>query len=194
MSPNITAIYTASEPFWNVRESHIHVPHCFRFAQTLLAAYPEVDAEIVLPAILMHDNGYARVPPETIFAGLTDAPVGYDGDITRLHEIAGVEIARGILADLKYDGEKTAHILEIIDGHDSREAAISAEDELVKDADKLWRFCTNGVRISCGWMQMDADDFLNYVESKLDGWFFTEEAKKMAQSLAKTARAELVDV
>ena len=31
-------------------------------------------------------------------------------------------------------------VVAIIDGHDSRRHALSRNDELVKDADKLWRY------------------------------------------------------
>lgn len=194
MTEFITQMYTRSEPYWQVRSNELHVPACFEFAKQLLMAYPERDAEIVLAAILMHDNGYMKVPPETLLMGLKDAPVGYDGNITRLHEIAGVEIAHDILQHLDYDASKTEDILDIIDGHDSRIEAISAEDELVKDADKLWRFCTDGVRIASGWMNLSTDEFLNYVESKIETWFFTTVAKSMAQEMAAETRKELIYV
>lgn len=194
MSPFITEIYKRSEPYWQVRSNDLHVPACFEYAKQLLMAYPECDREIVLAAILMHDNGYMKVPPETLLMGLKDAPVGYDGNITRLHEIAGVELAREMLHDLDYDPLKSEQILSIIDGHDSRIDSISAEDELVKDADKLWRFCTDGVRIASGWMNLSTDEFLTYVESKIERWFFTAAAKRMAHDLAAKTRQELIDV
>ena len=80
-------IIEACQPYWTVRDNDIHIPNSYAFAKWLLTLYPDADALIVLPAILMHDNGYANVPPETLFAGLTDSPVGFNADITRLHEI-----------------------------------------------------------------------------------------------------------
>ena len=45
-------------------------------------------------------------------------------------------------------------ILAIIDGHDTTKAARSAEDAIVKDADKLWRFGVTGVSVACDWFKM----------------------------------------
>ena len=84
-------IYAASEPYWQTRENDRHVPCVYEFAKQLLACYPAADPKIVLPAILMHDNGYKLVPEETHSQGLADAPIGWSPDITRLHEEAGVK-------------------------------------------------------------------------------------------------------
>ena len=69
------------------------MPASFALAQRLLEALPEADPLIVLPAILLHDVGYARVPEETHHAGLQDAPGGWDADITRRHELEGARLA-----------------------------------------------------------------------------------------------------
>ena len=42
-------------------------------------------------------------------------------------------------------------MIEIIDGHDTRKHALSLEDALMKDADKLWRFSRHGVATIGGW-------------------------------------------
>lgn len=186
----IDQIYALSEPYWQVRANEIHVPGSFAFAKTLLAAHPTADPEIVLAAILLHDNGYAVVPPDSLLQGLQDAPTGFDGKITRLHEEAGVVVARQILAEVGMEAGKTAVICHIINGHDSRPEATSLEDALVKDADKLWRFCPDGVRIASGWMAMPATAFLAYVEQKIERWFFTATAKTMAWQLAAETREQ----
>ena len=185
-------IIEACQPYWTVRDNDIHIPESYAFAKRLLTHYPDADALIVLPAILMHDNGYANVPPETLFAGLTDAPVGFDADITRLHEIEGAKIAREILTKLDFDATRIDTICEIIDGHDSRKHALSLEDKLVKDSDKLWRFTAVAARVAgAGWMGKEPLEFLDYCLSKVDGWMFTEEAVLMARESANIARREL---
>ena len=185
-------IYAACQPYWHVRANAIHIPVVYDFAQQLLAAHPQADPTIVLPAILMHDNGYANVPEASLFQGLADAPTGFKPDITRLHEIEGVKIARSILAALHYDPTKTEIICMIIDGHDSRLEALSLEDALVKDADKLWRFTSIGVRTSSPWMPMEPVAFLGYCVTKIERWFFTDVAKQMAHQLAAESATSMI--
>ncbi|MEM7112243.1 MAG: HD domain-containing protein [Chloroflexota bacterium] len=187
----IDQIIEACQPYWTVRDNDIHVPESYEFARRLLAHYPEADPLIVLPAILMHDNGYANVPQKTLLAGLIDAPVAFRTDITRLHEIEGVKIAREILGRFDFNEAQTEAICDIIDGHDSRKTAVSLEDKLVKDADKLWRFSVSGVRTASGWMAMSHSNFLDYVLSKADGWLFTNEAKEMARKWGAETRIGL---
>ena len=140
-------IYAAAQPYWNTRENHVHVPESYELCKELLRSFPEADAGVVLPAILLHDVGYVEVPEDEQLKGLAGAPIGWEPDITRRHEVAGARIAGTLLRELGYDEERTALIQEIIDGHDSRSEAISLEDAIVKDADKLWRYSESGVRI-----------------------------------------------
>ena len=185
-------IIAACQPYWTVRDNDIHIPASYACAQELLTHYPEADPLIVLPAILMHDNGYANVPPETLYAGLTDSPIGYDADITRLHEIEGAKIAREILTGLDFDAARIEAVCTIIDGHDSRKEALSLEDKLVKDADKLWRFSAVAARVAGqGWMGKEPLVFIDYCLSKADGWMFTPEAVVMARASAEIARQAL---
>ncbi|MFK7805922.1 MAG: HD domain-containing protein [Anaerolineae bacterium] len=185
-------IIDACQPYWRVRSNGIHVPESYAFAQKLLDSYPQANRQIVLPAILLHDNGYARVPEETLLAGLKDAPSGHRPDITRLHEIAGAEIAREILTELAFDDDQIDRIVKIIDGHDSRLESLSIEDSIVKDSDKLWRFTKTGVTIAgIGWMNQTADSFLDYCLSKADGWMFSAEAREIAKITAEETRKTL---
>jgi HD superfamily phosphodiesterase len=178
----IETIYKLAEPFWQTRSGEIHMPQAFEFSKRLLEQYPKADAEIVLPAILLHDIGYARVPEETHHQGLAGAPKGWQPEVTRLHEIEGVKMAREML---------TEKILEIIDGHDSRKKAVSLEDAIVKDADKLWRFRLEGVTICRGWMGMNATDFMAYVEAKITEWFLTDHGAELARETLSQTRTTL---
>ena len=185
-------IYAAAEPYWSTRSNHIHVPEAYALCKQFLTSFPEADEGIVLPAILLHDVGYFEVPEDDHMKGLAGAPVGWDPDITRRHEIAGARIATEILRGVGYDEEKTRHIVEIVDGHDSRPEPVSVEDAIVKDADKLWRFTENGVQITSGWMERSHGDFLDYVESKIDEWMLTEPGRELAHEILASTRAALV--
>lgn len=185
-------IIEACQPYWHVRDNAVHVPESYAFAQRLLAAYPTADPRIVLPAILMHDNGYARVPEGTLLAGLKDAPVGFAAEVTRLHEIEGAKIAREILGSLAFSASEISLICEIIDGHDSREEAISLEDQLVKDADKLWRYTVSAADIAGrSWMGLSHEKFNTYVTDRIDQWMFTDAAKQIARETTVKTQAQL---
>jgi HD superfamily phosphodiesterase len=180
-------IYAAARPYWNTRENHVHVPEAYELCKELLRSFPEADSGVVLPAILLHDVGYVEVPEDEQLRGLAGAPIGWEPDITRRHEVAGARIAGELLRELGYDEERTALIEEIIDGHDSRAEAISLEDAIVKDADKLWRYSESGVRICSPWMGRSHTEFLNFVESRIDDWMLTEPGRRLArETLART--------
>jgi HD superfamily phosphodiesterase len=180
-------IYAAAEPYWQTRENDVHVPGAYALCKELLASYPEADEAIVLPAILLHDVGYSEVPEDEQLKGLAGAPVGWDPEVTRRHEVAGARIAGELLSELGYDEEKTRRIQEIIDGHDSRSEALSLEDAIVKDADKLWRFTEDGIRTSCAWMSRTPAEFMSYVESKIEEWMLTDAGKRLAlETLARS--------
>ncbi len=188
MSTIYDRIYAAAEPYWQTRSGEIHMPEVYALAQELLRRYPEADPTLVLPAILLHDIGYFGLPEATQMQGLSGSPQGWNAEITRIHEREGARRARLLLGDLGYDAEKIEQIAQIIDGHDSRTEALSLEDALVKDADKLWRFTASGVRISRRWVNQEPQPFMDYVEAKIDSWMLTAEGAAMARAILAATR------
>lgn len=185
----IEQVWALAEPYWHTRSGEIHMPESFAMAQRLLSALPAADASVVLPAILLHDVGYARVPEETHHDGLAGAPDGWDADVTRRHEIEGARLAGEILAAVGCDPAVAARVVEIVDGHDSRAEALSLEDAIVKDADKLWRFTESGVRTAHVWIGRTPAAFMDYVETRIDDWFFTDAAKALAHEALEQSRS-----
>ncbi|HXD66714.1 MAG TPA: HD domain-containing protein [Solirubrobacteraceae bacterium] len=184
-------IYALAEPYWQTRSNEIHVPESYALAQELLTAHPEVDPDIVLPAVLLHDIGYMAVPSDDHLKGLAGAVKGWEPDITRRHEIQGAALAGEILAEVGWDAGRTAAIQDIVDGHDSRAEAVSREDELVKDADKLWRYTESAVRICHSWMELTPEAFMEWVGSEIDRWFFTAAARDIARRELAASREAL---
>lgn len=182
-------IYKKAEVYWDTRHNDIHLPLAYDFAKRLLAFYPEADACVVLPAILLHDVGWKMVPEEKQLNAF--GPKATDKAANRLHEVEGVRIAGEILASLNYDAGKTNEILTIIDGHDSRLEALSLNDKLVKDADKLWRFTVTGVSIDYRRFGVELAGYLAYLGDKIEEWLFTPEAKEIARAELTKTRREL---
>ncbi len=179
-------IYRKAEPYLDTRQNDIHVSGSYDFACRLLAHYPNADEEIVLPAIVLHDVGWKMVPEGKQLNAF--GPKVKDKKTQRIHETEGVKIAEEILSRLNYDKEKILEILSIIDGHDTRLEALSLNDQLVKDADKLWRFTPAGVDIDHTRFGIPRDNYMKWLDTVIDDWLFTPEAKEMA--LAALAEAK----
>lgn len=183
-------IYRRAEPYWDTRQNDVHVPLAYDFARRLLVHYAEAQEDVVLPAILLHDIGWKMVPEERQLNAF--GPRAKDKAAHRLHEVEGVRLAGEILASLNYDVNKTQEILAIIDGHDSRREALSLNDKLVKDADKLWRFTPIGVDIDHRRFGIELETYVTYLETRIDDWLFTPEAKNMAREALAEVKLRLL--
>ena len=104
-------------------------------------------------------------------------------ELQREHEIEGARIARDILDALTIPGIDTERVIEIIDGHDTRKHALSLEDALMKDADKLWRFTDHGVTTIGGWYGMSAQETLAMLEDFVLPSMLTDTGKAAADAL-----------
>ena len=178
MTPRDLALWQAAKPWLNVRSNDVHTLIAWRLAGTLLTLRPGADEGVVLPAIILHDTGWKKMPQEKLARAVGPQPEF--PALQRAHEVAGVEIGREILGRLGL-GLKDDAILAIIDGHDTTKEARSPEDAIVKDADKLWRFTPHGVATIGGWFQTPAPETLAMLEDFVLPSFLTPEARIMAQ-------------
>ena len=178
-------IYEKAKPYLNTRYNDIHVELSYDFTKRLLKHYPRADEDIVLPAILLHDVGWKMVPEDEQVGAF--GPKVKNHEAQRSHEIEGVRIAGQILNELNYPEDKIHEILNIIDGHDTRAEALSFNDKIVKDADKLWRMTTTGVNIDSARFGIERIDYIKYLEDRIKDWFFTSAARKMASEALTSA-------
>lgn len=177
-------IYELAKPYLNIRHNDVHVPHSYEFALKLLEFEPG-DEDIILPAVLCHDLGWMKVPEELHLRAF--GPFPFDVGLQRLHEVEGVKLAQAILEAENYDPVKVDEILQIIDGHDTRLEALSDNDKIVKDADKLFRFHPLGLEIDANRFQVEKDAHIQWLMSKIENWFFTETGKRLAwEEIAKS--------
>jgi HD superfamily phosphodiesterase len=172
-------IFERAAPYLDTRKNDVHTQIAYELARQLLAYYPDADEEIVLPAIILHDVGWKMVPEDKQLEAF--GPNMKDKESRRVHEVEGVRIAREILRSLDFDPVKIQEILNIIDGHDSREEAVSLNDKLVKDADKLWRFSPVGMDINIKMFGIDRNKLSDRLFLKIEEWFFIPESKDMAR-------------
>jgi HD domain len=175
------AIWLCAKPWLDVRSNDEHTLISYRLAQALLRSHPGADGRIVLPAVLLHDVGWKMFPAEK----LADAvgPHAKYPELQREHEIEGARIARHILDALTVPGIDSHRVIEIIDGHDTRKHALSLEDALMKDADKLWRFTDHGVGTIGGWYGMPAQETVAMLEDFVLPSMLTDTGRAAAEAL-----------
>ncbi len=189
LDEHLARIWEQAAPLLAVRDNDAHTLYAFGLAQAMLAAHPEADAGVVLPAIMLHDIGWSQVPPDEVLSAI--APGGGRPDLVLLHEKEGARLAAGILARAGHEAALIPRILEIIDGHDSRKEALSIEDAIVKDADKTWRLSPHGLDTVMEWFGLDRGQALRLCSQRVLGHLFTAEAEAMARALSALESATL---
>lgn len=174
----------------HVRSNDAHTVYSYGLAASLCDLHPEADRDVVLPAIILHDTGWSRVPEDEVLEAIR--PGAGRHDLVIRHEKEGAAIAVDVLARLGRDRARVAEIVEIIDGHDSRTTSLSLNDSLVKDADKLWRLTPHGVDTVMDWFGLDREQALVLIGSRVHAHLFTDAARAMARGLAAVARIDSV--
>ena len=182
MKSEFETIWQLAKPFLDTRHNEVHSQISTQLAFELLRREGGDDA-IVIPAIMLHDVGWKAVPPELHLKAF--GPGAPRPELNRAHEVAGVKTARSILETVRYPPAQTEQILEIIDGHDSRQTAVSISDMIVKDADKLWRYTRSGFHIDVERFGETFQEALIRLDKNLEAWFFTKTAIEIAREKLK---------
>ncbi|MGD9041808.1 MAG: HD domain-containing protein [Desulfobacteraceae bacterium] len=175
-------IWRRTKPYLNTRKNDIHTEISVRFAEILLEKEGG-DEDVVMPAIILHDVGWIKVPEDEQLKGF--GPKAQSPSVLKKHELEGVRIAKGILEDVDYNKGKMAEILRIIEGHDSRKESDSINESIVKDADKLWRFSREGFTIDCKRFNLKPMERIGKNDLDIDRMFFTASAKQIASKELK---------
>jgi HD superfamily phosphodiesterase len=179
-------IWRMAEPYLDTRSNDVHTRISVRLVNELLRREGG-DESIVIPAMILHDVGWKRVPEHLHLSAF--GPKAKASEVNRIHEREGAKIAEEILREIGYDEEKTREIVAIVEGHDSREIPISFNDKLVKDADKLFRYSREGFGIDIARFGETVEEGLERLRLSLERWFFTDSAKAIAgQELAERVK------
>ena len=178
MNTRYRRIQELAGPYLDTRKNDIHTEISTRFAYQLMDLEGGME-EVVIPAILLHDVGWKKVPEDIQLKAF--GPNASLPEWNRVHEVEGARIAGEILKEVDYDPEKTEEIVHIIDGHDSRKEAFSLNDTIVKDADKLWRYSKEAFHINMERFQESHGEEVERLLSNIEPWFLTDSAKTMAR-------------
>jgi HD domain len=182
-------LWRDAQPYLDVRNNDEHTLVAYGVARMLLKEIPEAREFVVLPAVILHDVGWKRVPQEH----LLDA-IGKDAtrpDLVREHELHSVEIAREILTRRQPKGVDVEAVLAIIDGHDTTKPARSIEDAVMKDADKGWRTTPHGMRIIRGWYGWSLEEYVEMVTTVSVPRMLTAPGRALAEGFVASLKAEL---
>jgi HD superfamily phosphodiesterase len=174
-------------PHLQTRHNEVHTRISREFAERLLAAEGG-DPGVVIPAILLHDIGWSRVPEEQQLSAFGPSPK--NPELTQVHEREGARMAGEILASLDCDEERIGEIVAIIEGHDTRPGSRSLHESIVRDADKLFRLSAQGFAIDCERFALDPPAHLGWLEERVESWFHTATARRLARDEIAARRAE----
>ena len=187
LRPQDEPLWHEARPYLDVRNNDEHTLVAYGVAQALLSQIPEAEPDIVLPAVLLHDVGWKRIPPDLLLAAIGRNPTRKD--LVFEHERHSVAIAGPILS--QHGVARIDEILAIIAGHDTTNEARSLNDAVMKDSDKGWRTTPHGMRVIRGWYDWSLADYIDMVSTVSNPRLLTAPGKAMAEGFTASLRAEL---
>lgn len=179
MDETFLKIYDLARSYLDTRENEEHTRLACEFATRLLHEEGG-DPNVVLPATILHDVGWKRIPEDLQLTAF--GPGRRDKALNRVHEEEGARITADILATVMYPAHLAEEIVAIVSGHDSMPKALSLNDAIVKDSDKLWRYTEHGVCLGIQRFAMTRPQYLKRLRTKLRVWFLTGAAKRIAKA------------
>lgn len=185
------AIWSLAKQYLRTRDNDAHSLYAYGIAQALLSQIPEGDERIVLPAILLHDTGWSTVDEREALEAIAPGKDGSRDHLVIQHEKEGARIAREILEQVGVPEADIVQIVDIIDGHDTRLTAMSTNDAIMKDSDKVWRVTPHGLRVVMDWFGIDAEQSLRLCAYRAYDELFTDQAKAMSRALVTLACIDL---
>lgn len=185
------AIWALAKEYLRTRDNDAHSLYAYAIGQALLSQIPEGEENIVLPAILLHDTGWSTVDEREALEAIAPGKDGSREHLVVQHEKEGARIAREILEQVGVPEADIVQIVDIIDGHDTRLVALSTNDAIMKDADKVWRVTPHGRRVVMDWFGIDAEQSLRLCAYRAYDELFTDQAKAMSRALVTLACIDL---
>lgn len=182
------AIWEAAKPYLDVRQNDEHTFIAYQIAKQLLANDVKGNPDVVLPAIILHDTGWKKIPQDKIMQAF--GPDRKFPELQRQHEIEGVIIAKEILEAQNFSAAHIESITNIIDGHDTNKEERSIDDGIMKDADKLWRFTSHGISLIPKWFQISDEAFFTMLEEFVKPQLLRADSKVIADTLLGVAEGK----
>jgi HD superfamily phosphodiesterase len=183
LTPVFSTIRHLALSYQDKRDDIGHHAITLEYARRLLAIEGG-NADVVIPAIILHDIGWSRLPPAEV-ALLFDPSATREQELAlrNRHQNESVRLAAGILHQINYPASQTRRILEIIVQHDTRDGFLSKNDGLVRDADKLWRFSETGFNADARRFKVSRTVQIARLEKELEnpGYIYSTSAHRLAR-------------
>lgn len=145
---------------------------------TLLCEKEDLDSDLLLPLVILHDVGYSAVP--------NDKP--FNLDLRRLHMSEGAKIAESILTELGYNRdvvEKVSYYVSVHDNWALGDNEIFKKEKLLgsfNDLDFMWMATPKGFPALMKMLDKTAEEMMNFTgnnEKLIDRPFATVTAKEL---------------
>lgn len=191
-----TDIWNRALPFQDKRDDAGHAFITLEYAKQLVDL-DHGNADVVLPAIILHDTGWSRLTRDEWFVVFSPDATPEDEMVVRLrHQEEGVNIAHEILTEIDYPKAYTEEIIEIISEHDTRQGFISKNEGLVRDADKLWRVSKTGFDADIDRFEFKPEFLYNRLLKQIpsDGFFYSDTSIELANQELARRRREFMNV
>ncbi len=188
-------IWDLALPYQDKRDDEGHAEIVTEYA-IKLCRIENADLDVVIPAAILHDIGWSKIPKEEATKCLTGSKRGNATEraqLRELHQSHGVKMANQILKKVEYDTNLVSEVLEIISQHDTREGFISTNEGVMRDADKLWRFTERAFIADSKRLRLSNEEAITEAENYLEikDFFFSENAELIARQELKKRRREL---
>jgi len=124
----------------------IHTVVAMRHLEEIIQAEgKDIDEDILIPTIILHDIGWSKCPEELVKNFFTNVKKADTKEELRIqHMEAGASLSRKVLEKLNWDRVKIDLIVSIIAKHDIPEKMTSPIEKIVFDADFSWRYSSEG--------------------------------------------------
>ncbi len=170
-------IFELACPHLQVMSNELHTKETVHYCLQLLDIVGG-DRHIVVPAAILHDTGWAKIPEKV--SKKIRVPNG-EPEAIKVHEEISALIAELVLRDVNYNRNHIDEIVSVIIGHDSRKTALSLNDKILKDADKLSRFSKDFLKIWPHWGDgAAAENLSEELSNGVKNWFFLPESRTIA--------------
>lgn len=169
----------------------------------------QVDDRIVYLAVILHDTGWSKVSHQGIADSLSYSGVVPKSEAAALpkqqHILIGTALAYDLLDNYDFGDKPLAedekrHISQIVRRHDYDSAwdrgkfpELSAENQLVCDADRLWSFTHENFWQDTVRKNVRPEDYLLTISGEIETYFITPQGKLRAHGLVAKRRSEVIE-
>jgi hypothetical protein len=201
------ALFQFVLPHLAVRTTDVHVATCMPFVHQLIQMLDvEVDESVVSIALILHDIGWSRLSEAEVasslgVSGLKLTP-GASGPKEK-HVVLGQELAAKILDTYEFNPALSTNqkqlILDSVLYHDKPWELAGKNDtpmelKLVCDVDHLWSFTHQNFWQDTVRKGVGPEAYLKNLQSDLDEYFITNEAKTLAKQMLDERKAEVAEL